>query len=210
MMKSTALLVNMGRGGIVDEKALADAIDNKIISESELDEVKMDYVYNVDNKDVFLGVLYYDVELGEHVWKLKDSCVLYPSWFFKSLKRDMTVEENEEEVIQNDEEDYTFIDLVYNAIDGDTFTNGDYKIKKVGDTFVFDFPNNNISVSQWSRWTKEERVVVDVAEAMTHLLNGKTIESVLSGERYSLNDIDGNNYDSIELEEIMNKWILIE
>lgn len=37
MMKPTALLVNMGRGGIVDEKALADAIDNKVIAGAALD-----------------------------------------------------------------------------------------------------------------------------------------------------------------------------
>ena len=37
MMKPTALLVNMGRGGIVDEKALAEAIDNKIIAGAALD-----------------------------------------------------------------------------------------------------------------------------------------------------------------------------
>ena len=37
MMKPTALLVNMGRGGIVDEKALADAIDNKTIAGAALD-----------------------------------------------------------------------------------------------------------------------------------------------------------------------------
>ena len=37
LMKPTALLVNMGRGGIVDEKALADAIDNKVIAGAALD-----------------------------------------------------------------------------------------------------------------------------------------------------------------------------
>jgi glycerate dehydrogenase len=37
MMKPTALLVNMGRGGIVDEKALADAVDNRIIAGAALD-----------------------------------------------------------------------------------------------------------------------------------------------------------------------------
>jgi glycerate dehydrogenase len=37
MMKPTALLVNMGRGGIVDEKALADAIDNRVIAGAALD-----------------------------------------------------------------------------------------------------------------------------------------------------------------------------
>ena len=36
-MKPTALLVNMGRGGIVDEKALADAIDNGTIAGAALD-----------------------------------------------------------------------------------------------------------------------------------------------------------------------------
>ena len=36
-MKSEALLVNMGRGGIVDEKALADAIDNGTIAGAALD-----------------------------------------------------------------------------------------------------------------------------------------------------------------------------
>ncbi len=37
MMKPTALLVNMGRGAIVDEKALADAVDNSIIAGAGLD-----------------------------------------------------------------------------------------------------------------------------------------------------------------------------
>lgn len=37
LMKSTALIVNMGRGGIVDEKALAEAIDNGTIAGAALD-----------------------------------------------------------------------------------------------------------------------------------------------------------------------------
>ena len=37
MMKPTAILVNMGRGGIVDEQALADAVDNGAISGAALD-----------------------------------------------------------------------------------------------------------------------------------------------------------------------------
>jgi len=37
MMKPTAILVNMGRGGIVDEKSLADAIDNEMIAGAALD-----------------------------------------------------------------------------------------------------------------------------------------------------------------------------
>ena len=37
LMKPSAILVNMGRGGIVDEKALADAIDNEIIAGAALD-----------------------------------------------------------------------------------------------------------------------------------------------------------------------------
>jgi glycerate dehydrogenase len=37
MMKPTAILVNMGRGGIVDEKALADAISNNKIAGAALD-----------------------------------------------------------------------------------------------------------------------------------------------------------------------------
>ena len=37
MMKQTAILVNMGRGGIVDESALADAINNKAIAGAALD-----------------------------------------------------------------------------------------------------------------------------------------------------------------------------
>ena len=36
-MKTTAILVNMGRGGIVDEKALADAVDGEIIAGAALD-----------------------------------------------------------------------------------------------------------------------------------------------------------------------------
>lgn len=37
MMKPTALLVNMGRGAIVDEKALAEAVDNGVIAGAGLD-----------------------------------------------------------------------------------------------------------------------------------------------------------------------------
>lgn len=37
LMKSTAILVNMGRGGIVDENALADAISNEKIAGAALD-----------------------------------------------------------------------------------------------------------------------------------------------------------------------------
>ena len=37
MMKPTAILVNMGRGGIVDESALADAINNNVIAGAALD-----------------------------------------------------------------------------------------------------------------------------------------------------------------------------
>ena len=36
-MKPTAILVNMGRGGIVDEKALADAVDGGVIAGAALD-----------------------------------------------------------------------------------------------------------------------------------------------------------------------------
>lgn len=37
MMKRTAILVNMGRGAIVDEKALAEAVDNGVIAGAGLD-----------------------------------------------------------------------------------------------------------------------------------------------------------------------------
>ena len=37
MMKSCAILINMGRGGIVNEKALAEAIDKEIISGAAID-----------------------------------------------------------------------------------------------------------------------------------------------------------------------------
>ena len=37
MMKPTAMIVNMGRGGIVDEAALAQAIDNDLIGGAALD-----------------------------------------------------------------------------------------------------------------------------------------------------------------------------
>ena len=37
MMKPSAFLVNMGRGGIVDEKALADAVDAGIVAGAGLD-----------------------------------------------------------------------------------------------------------------------------------------------------------------------------
>ena len=37
LMKPTAFIVNMGRGGIIDEKALADAIDSDAIGGAALD-----------------------------------------------------------------------------------------------------------------------------------------------------------------------------
>ncbi len=36
-MKRTALLINCGRGGLVDEKALADALQNRIIAGAGVD-----------------------------------------------------------------------------------------------------------------------------------------------------------------------------
>ena len=42
MMKPTAYVVNMGRGGIVDEKALADAVDSGVIAGAALDVYKVE------------------------------------------------------------------------------------------------------------------------------------------------------------------------
>lgn len=194
----------------VGEYYIIEGFTRIILTNEEVEEVYMDYVHDVYDNDIYKGILYYDMDAEDYMWKLSGDDNVYPQWYFSSLKRDMTVEEDEEEYDEDDYDNYTFIDLITLGEDGDIFTNGSSTIKKIGDVFVFDFPNNQITVSEWSQWKKKKPMAVDVAEAMIHLLNGKVIESVLSGERYSLNDIDGNNYDSIELEEIKNKWILIE
>lgn len=47
-MKKTAIIVNMGRGGIIDETALAHAIDNEIIAGAALDVFKSEPL-NIDS-----------------------------------------------------------------------------------------------------------------------------------------------------------------
>ena len=37
MMKPTAIIINVARGGIIDEKALAEALNNKVIAGAGLD-----------------------------------------------------------------------------------------------------------------------------------------------------------------------------
>lgn len=47
-MKNTAILMNMGRGGIIDEKSLANAIDNEIIAGAVVDVMEKEPI-NKDN-----------------------------------------------------------------------------------------------------------------------------------------------------------------
>jgi hypothetical protein len=103
-----------------------------------------------------------------------------------------------------------FIDMINNIKNGERYTCGDCHVEKIGETYKFISSDGaEIDVSALTRWRREETDTVDFIDAYKHLEDGGSVVSVLSGVRYSFEDIDKNDYQEIDIDEIKNKWMLV-
>ena len=103
-----------------------------------------------------------------------------------------------------------FTDVINKMKDGDKYTCGDWHIEKIDETYKFVSPDGvEIDVSALTMWRKEEIDTVDFIDAYKHLEDGGSAVSVLSGVKYSFEDIDKNDFQEIGIDEIKNKWMLI-
>ena len=112
------------------------------------------------------------------------------------------------EMLEKDGE--LFTDVINKMKDGDKYTCGDWHIEKIDETYKFVSPDGvEIDVSALTMWRKEETDTVDFIDAYKHLEDGGSVVSVLSGVKYSFEDIDKNDYQEIDIDEIKNKWRLV-
>ena len=112
------------------------------------------------------------------------------------------------EMLEKDGE--LFTDVINKMKDGDKYTCGDWHIEKIDETYKFVSPDGvEIDVSALTMWRKEEIDTVDFIDAYKHLEDGGSAVSVLSGVKYSFEDIDKNDYQEIDIDEIKNKWRLV-
>ena len=103
-----------------------------------------------------------------------------------------------------------FIDMINNIKNGERYTCGDWHVEKIGETYKFVSPDGvEIDVSASTMWRKEETDTVDFIDAYKHLEDGGSVVSVLSGVKYSFEDIDKNDFQEIGIDEIKNKWRLV-
>ena len=111
------------------------------------------------------------------------------------------------EMLEKDGE--LFTDVINKMKDGDKYTCGDWCIEKIGEVYKLKTPNGiDVEIGASTMWRKEEEVV-DFMEAYKHLEDGGSVVSVLSGVKYSFEDIDKNDYQEIDIDEIKNKWRLV-
>ena len=103
-----------------------------------------------------------------------------------------------------------FIDMINNIKNGERYTCGDLHVEKIGETYKFVSSDGiEMDISALTRWRREETDTVDFIDAYKHLEDGGSVVSVLSGVKYSFEDIDKNDYQEIDIDEIKNKWMLI-
>ena len=103
-----------------------------------------------------------------------------------------------------------FIDMINNMRSGERYTCGDLHVEKIGETYKFVSSDGiEMDISALTRWRREETDTVDFIDAYKHLEDGGSVVSVLSGVKYSFEDIDKNDYQEIDIDEIKNKWMLI-
>ena len=103
-----------------------------------------------------------------------------------------------------------FIDMINNIKNGERYTCGDWHVEKIGETYKFISSDGaEIDISVLTRWRREETDTVDFIDAYKHLEDGGSVVSVLSGVKYSFEDIDKNDFQEIGIDEIKNKWRLV-
>ena len=111
------------------------------------------------------------------------------------------------EMLEEDGE--LFTDVINKMKDGDKYIHGDWCIEKIGEVYKLKTPNGiDVEIGAFTMWRKEEEAV-DFMKAYKHLKDGGAVVSVLSGIRYSFDDIDEEDYKEICIDEIKNKWKLV-
>ena len=176
-----------------------------VISKDSLQEVDYkDVVVVKNNPYLALGSKYKGIKIHDpitnmNVWKING----LDGEFVEDI-----LAYCEEEVEVDDKT--LFIDMINNIKNGERYTCGDWHVEKIGETYKFVSPNGaEIDISALTMWRKEETDTVDFIDAYKHLEDGGSVISVLSGVKYSFEDIDKNDYQEIDIDEIKNKWMLI-
>ncbi len=174
-----------------------------VIGKDFLQEVDYKDVVAVKNSSQFaLGSKHKGIKVHEplthkSIWKIKGSDNEYDE--------DMFAYHND----VNKDIEILFLDMINSIENGEVYTCGSWSIEKIGESFKITSPNGieaNIGTS--TLWKKEKVDAVDFIDAYKHLKDGGSAVSVLSGTRYSFEDIDENDYKEIDIDEIKNKWIL--
>ena len=175
--------------------------------------VGKDFLQEVDYKDVvvvknnpylalgskYKGIKIHDPITDMDVWKING--------LDEEFAEDVLVY-REEEVKVDDRT--LFIDMINNMKNGERYTCGDWHVEKIDETYKFISPDGiEIDVSALTMWRKEKINAVDFIDAYKHLEDGGSAVSVLSGVKYSFEDIDKNDFQEIGIDEIKNKWMLI-
>ena len=176
-----------------------------VISKDSLQEVDYkDVVVVKNNPYLALGSKYKGIKIHDpitnmNVWKING----LDGEFVEDI-----LAYCEEEVEVDDKT--LFIDMINNMKNGERYTCGDWHVEKIGEIYKFVSPDGvEIDISALTMWRKEETDTVDFIDAYKHLEDGGSVVSVLSGVKYSFEDIDKNDYQEIDIDEIKNKWMLI-
>ncbi len=142
----------------------------------------------------------HDPLTGRNVWKIEGLDEEYAENILEYYKDEVAVDDRA-----------LFIDMINNMKNGERYTCGDWHVEKIGEIYKFKSPTGVwIDVSASTMWRKEEVDTVNFIDAYKHLEDGGSAVSVLSGARYSFDDIDNNDYQEIGIDEIKNKWILVQ
>jgi hypothetical protein len=171
------------------------------------------FLQEVDYKDVvviknnpylalgskYKGIKIYDPITYMDVWKINGLDEEFPEDILVYCEEEVKVDDR-----------ILFIDMINNMKNGERYTCGDWHVEKIDETYKFISPDGiEIDVSALTMWRKEEIDGVDFIDAYKHLEDGGSAVSVLSGVKYSFEDIDKNDFQEIGIDEIKNKWMLI-
>ena len=140
----------------------------------------------------------HDPSTGRNVWKIEGLNEEYAENILEYYKDEVAVGDGT-----------LFIDMINNIKNGERYTCGDWYVEKIGETYKFESPTGIwIDINASTMWRKEEVDTAGFIDAYKHLEDGGSIVSVLSGVKYSFEDIGETDYQEISIDEIKNKWIL--